>query len=124
MKITIETIPHNCQRYDTCGDWVFNSDGSLDINVSKMPDERSEIAVALHELVEAFLCKKAGITAEVVDQFDMNWKSSILQKYAEPGDDPSAPYHRQHFQAEQIEIEFCTILGLDWDEHCATVDSL
>lgn len=34
MKITIETIPHNQQRYPTCGDWQFLNSDELAVRVS------------------------------------------------------------------------------------------
>ena len=40
MKITIDTIPHNQQRYPTVGDWAFDSNGNLIIAVSDLGDWR------------------------------------------------------------------------------------
>jgi len=131
MKISIETIPHELQRYKTCGDWVFEPNGDLNINVSAMKDERSEIAVAIHEFFEALACRKARITAEMVDAFDMNYDSlppyegyGYKKKFNEPGEDPRAPYHVQHMQAEQIEMMICRMLGITWTAHEENVNKL
>lgn len=134
MKINVETIPHSCQRYDTVGDWTFEPDGTLNVNVSEMiqkptsicpitvKHEDSEFLVAIHEIVEAYLCKKAGITAEEVDAFDIEYKDHSPN--LEPGDSTAAPYHVQHLIATSIEMMLCAALNLNWSEHERRVDSL
>ena len=51
MKIIIETIPHDHQRYNTVGDWQFSPDGTLHVKVSEMDDWRHEALIAVHEVV-------------------------------------------------------------------------
>lgn len=119
MKITIESIPHLMQRYNTVGDWAFEADGTLVINVSEMPDQRSMIGVAIHELAEAILCKYAGITAEQVDEWDMNFKGE-----GEPGNDPACPYLIPHIMAQAIEARFTEMLGLKWTEYDKNVEKI
>lgn len=114
MKISIETIAHKDQRYDTIGDWFYRKDETLCIKISEM-NEDSELLVAIHELVEAYLCKKAGVTQEQVDEWDMPFKD-FTGNY-EPGDDPKAPYHRQHTLAMATERFLCALFDLKWDEH-------
>ena len=70
--VVITTIPHTKQRYNTCGDWQFASDGTLMIRVSKMSDWKRSLLVARHELDEAFLCTARGITEKQVDDYDLN----------------------------------------------------
>ena len=36
MNITIKTIAHDKQRYDTVGDWWFDDEGDLQIRVSRV----------------------------------------------------------------------------------------
>ena len=92
-EITIETIPHEEQRYPTVGDWLF-VERDLCAWVSEIGDWRNEMAVAVHELVEAILCRAAGVPGCVVDAFDKAYE------HGEPGTSrattPHAPYHRQH----------------------------
>src|SRR5258708_1027371 len=59
------TVGHKSQPYDTVGNWRYHG-GNVDVTVSRMSDERYEFLVAMHELIEAYLCKRAGITAETV----------------------------------------------------------
>jgi len=70
MKIVIETIPHNDHRYDTVGDWYYDKDEVLQIRVSNLYDWRKEALIAVHELVEALMCKSSGVSQWQVDSFD------------------------------------------------------
>lgn len=132
MRIVIETVEHKDQRYDTVGDWRYLDPSTptvqvhgetLIISVSRMKDWRSEALVAVHELIEALLCKHAGITAEQVDEFDMSWEAKQFDDVLhEPGDDPDAPYHLQHMTAMAFEKWMASELKLPWLEHEANVD--
>lgn len=128
MKITIETIPHGAQRYPTVGDWTFDADGSLTIKVSKLSDWRYEMLVAVHELVEVLLCKQRGITQEMVDKFDIEFETcrhlDQCGEYDEPGDEPGAPYHKEHVFATNIEALLAAELGVEWNDYEKEVESL
>lgn len=118
MKITIETIPHEEQRYPTVGDWVFNLDGDLQIFVSEMRDSQVEFLVGIHELVEAMVCKIWGVTQEEVDKFDMEYEANrTLDNMEDPGDDPGAPYHSEHVFAGIIERLVAHEMGIKWSEY-------
>ena len=118
MKIVIETVPHAEQRYNTIGDWQW--DGStLNIKVSQMGDWRKEMLVGVHELVETLLCKKAGVTEEQVDAFDL-----AHPELHEPGDSTLAPYYKQHKIAIAVEDLLIKELGVDEDEYLRKMDWL
>ncbi len=119
MRITIETIRHEDQRYPTCGDWLWPNEHNLLIRVSEMGDWRKEAAVAVHELVEALLCKEDGVSEAAVDAFDADYGGG-----GEPGDDPIAPYHRQHCFATALEMLLIGALGVPWADHEAAVEKL
>lgn len=125
MFIILETIPHTQQRYSTCGDWQYDrrTNDTLVVRVSQLGNRRYEMAVALHELVEAELCRAAGITEQEVDAFDLAWSPSG-SPYAEPGDDPAAPYCRQHIIAGIIERLFLLAAGEDWTAYANALDAL
>jgi hypothetical protein len=138
MKITIETIAHKDQRYPTVGDWTFDNLGNLNIRVSALSDWRREALIAIHELVEVILCKQAGVSQEVVDRFDMEFESRqkvtdlpsgnvkfiLNPTEGEPGDDPQAPYVRQHCVATGIERLLAAELGVNWKEYEQELDAL
>ena len=94
LKIFIETVDH--QRYPTAGDWPLKHDG-LHIFVSRMSDQRYEFLVAMHEAIEAYLCKHDGVSQAAVDRFDQAYEHRRKPgDDSEPGDNPKAPYHKQH----------------------------
>ena len=140
MKITIETIPHEYQRYTTAGDWFFTKepiydygDGGpspstekigeeevLHIKVSALGDWKREAILAIHELVEVLACKSDGVTQEQVDKFDFAWTDNEN----EPGDSPDAPYNKQHRLAMGIENIMAMALGVDWQAYEKQLEEL
>ena len=107
QSISIKSIPHKEQRYETCGDWWDDEKGEVQIRVCDVGNPSIELSVVIHELVEQHLCKIAGITDEEVSAFDDNWqKEHPKNTKDEPGDLPSAPYHEQHKVAVAIEDIF------------------
>lgn len=113
--IEINTIPQEKQRYNTIGDWYFVVDAitgetkKMVINVSDLANKDYEFAIALHELVEAYICVKRGITQKMVDEFDFNFKGE-----GEPGEQPAAPYYKEHQFASIIEHMIINELGINW----------
>jgi hypothetical protein len=124
VKITIEVIPHNQQRYPTAGDWQWTADG-LVIKVSSLADWRHEMLVGIHEAIEAILCFDSNIAEEDVDRFDIQFeKFRRSDDVSEPGDDPRAPYHRQHRIATAIETLLAVELGVDWNRYEEEINGL
>jgi len=120
MRTTIEVVRHEDQRYSTAGDWQFPDHNLLRVRVSELGDWRYEAAIAVHEFVEAILCKNDGIAEAEVDAFDKDYAG----EFTEPGDDPRAPYHRQHRVALEVERSLIAALGVTWDEYCTVVEAL
>jgi len=115
MKIIIETIPHENQRYTTVGDWFTDKDGNLVIRCSALSDPRREALVKIHELVEVLACGFDGVSQEAVDKFDMDFEAKRLEgNDDEPGDSPDAPYRKQHCLATGIERILAAAWGVDW----------
>lgn len=112
------SVPHNEHVYPTVGDWrtVTRLAGAvpkevLVISVSAMESADYEFLVGVHELVEAWLCRKRGITAQQVDDFDMTHLDE------EPGDNPEAPYYKEHQFASKIERMIADELDVDWQAY-------
>ena len=128
MRIVIETIPHKKQRYSTVGDWVTDKDGTVHIFVSDMGNEDYAFLVGLHELIEQKLCAKRGISQQSVDRFDKQFERDRAKgKHGEDdeaGDDPKAPYRKEHFFGTNVEALMCGELGLDWRKYEKAVYSL
>jgi len=124
MVITITTAPTSKMRYPTVGDWQFEPDGSLHITVAKMPNRHYEFLVALHEIVEAMLCKQSGVAQHTVDNFDMSYERHRKSNdNSEPGDARGAPYHRQHVIASVTERLAAELLKVDWNRYNDAVEA-
>jgi hypothetical protein len=123
MDIVSQVIPHEDQRYPTIGDWQWwPTPEALRIRVSALGDWRYEALIAIHEIVEAVLCKGADIGEEAVTAFDNEHEA--LDGKGEPGDSPDAPYQRQHGIASGIERMIAAELGVDWVKYEEAVDAL
>ena len=119
MNIIIQTIDHSQQRYDTCGDWQFDEAGSLVISVSSLKNWRMEALIAIHELIEAVLCRGFNIDQGDVDQFDLQFHGE-----GEPGDQFAAPYYMQHQIATGVERLLAAYLMVDWLDYEKRVNGL
>lgn len=116
-RIIIEAIPPDKMRLEAyrsegCGDWYWDQEGNLQIRVASTTDAVDDdevFLIALHELVEAKLCLKHGITEGAVDAFDKAFEGDT-----EPGDAPLAPYRNEHRAAMLIEHAMALMLG-KWD---------
>lgn len=125
MDIKISLINHEQQKYPTVGDWRFRVNETLEIKVSKMANWKFELLVAIHELIEAALCKHSGIDVKVVEDFDeVHELLRVTGDDSEPGDNPSAPYHKEHVFATEIEKQCAQELGVNWEEYSEKVSSL
>lgn len=117
MKIRIET--GTC-RNSQCGDWQRLEDGTILITVVEMP-VKSQIAVAIHELIEQILCEEDDVTDTKVTQHDAQFESErSVGKHplaAEAGADYRSPYRDQHLTAEYVERSVCYALRLPWQKH-------
>lgn len=128
MDYHIETILHSDQRYETVGDWQVRHGfrrSAIFIKVSSMVNEDYEFLVGLHEMIEAHLCFKRGITQQAVDQFDMDYERNRKEgDESEPGDQPSAPYYKEYQFALKLERLMSDELGVNWDKYEETLNSL
>lgn len=125
MNINIQTIPHNQQRYETVGDWWFDDKDNIEIRVSDMGNPQYEFLVAYHEQCEVMMCLNEGITEEEVSAFDIEFEKNRPEDNTdEPGDDPKAPYRKQHFAATTLERQMAANLDVDWKTYDDAVNSL
>lgn len=126
--ITVTVIRHENQRYETVGDYVTNADGCLNVAISRLPDWRHVRLIAIHEIIEATLCKASEVTDGEIDQFDMQFEADRALgrhgKNDEPGDDPRAPYRKQHLMATAIEKMVAAAIGVDWKTYEQAVIAL
>lgn len=119
--INIKVIPHDQQRYDTLGDWQFKEmeqEGirweQLDISISQTGNKKYNFLLGLHEFVEAMMCHMVGVTTAMVDSWDITGEGRLLE---DPGDDPRAPYHKQHKVATMVEHLVALMMNVDWVDY-------
>lgn len=125
MHITIKTIKHKDQDYPTVGNWKLKRGKLSEILVSDMENEDYEFLVGIHELIEAYFCKKNGITQLAVDEFDKEFERNRRKGNTdEPGNDPKAPYGKYHRFATSIEMQIASMLGVNWEQYEKSVNEL
>ncbi len=128
LDIRIKTIPHHYQQYDTVGNYWRDLDGGqevLEIRVSRMRDRRHEFLVALHELIEAFLCDWRRIPFGGITRFDIEYENARRRgDSSEPGACERAPYRKEHQFAENIEKLVARELEVDWPQYNRAVERL
>jgi hypothetical protein len=127
MEISVKTIAHKNQPYDTVG-YYSTHQGMIFVTVSDMKNEDYAFLVAMHELTEAYLTNKRGITGEDItffdEMFELEINKGLHSDTAEPGDDDRAPYKKEHFFATNIERLIAAELGVDWNEYDKAVQNL
>jgi hypothetical protein len=118
-RIVIETIPADQQRYSTCGDY-WEADDEIHFRITQQPDEKWEMAVLVHEVIEYFLCRQRAILEPEITDYDLQWEQRYKRgenKAEEPGDELDAPYHKEHEFAKSIERQFADEIGIDWEQY-------
>ncbi len=110
-------------RYETIGDWQTMREHNIDyetkISITEMGDKRMEFCLALHELIEWFLCEVNGVTEKQVDSWDMSHLESD-----DPGSENGAPYYEQHHLAIAFENLMAKLLHLNWERYLITQDEV
>ena len=117
MNINIRVIPSKDMRPEVDGaDWFWDDKGDLQVRVCSMSDWRYETLLAIHEAVEAIMCKHNGVTQKSVDEFDKAYDLTH-ETDIEAGDAPDAPYVREHCLATAIERILCAELDVSWKKY-------
>ncbi len=122
MNILVKIIPIAEMRYPTLGDYYVDPK-DRNLTIICLPEELHEparSALLVHELVEMKLCLQHGISFESIDEWD-KW-FEVNGEGDEPGEDPRAPYFKEHAVASQIESLFLANTGLDLSEYCKLWD--
>lgn len=123
-RIVIEEIAIEHHRYPTLGDYYFER-GDLIIKIAEGFSNSAFACMVIHELVELFMCERDSVPHWLIDQFDTFFESRLdVGPEAEPGEDPTCPYRKQHRAAENLERLFADYLGYDWLTYQDEFDSL
>lgn len=123
--ISVQVIPHADQEYETSGWFATDESGCLTVKVSDMGNRDYEFLVAIHEIIEAYLCQKRGITDEEITAFDIEFEAKRKPgDLSEPGDSRDAPYASEHSTATAVERLMCASLGVSWQDYEQAVQRL
>lgn len=122
-------LPYKNMRYATVGDYHFTTDHNLiEFDIACLKDERMELLVLIHELVEELLTREAGIPEPLIREFDelfeLDREAGMYKFDEEPGDDLKAPYRKQHQIATKIERYAAKLLDVDWREYTNKINNL
>lgn len=120
FEISITTIPHVLQRYNTVGDWKYDPVRcKLDIKVSQFHNWKYEALIGIHELVEVVLCQAMGVSEEQVDTWDLSHLDDD-----DPGSLEGCPYKLQHTVASILERTLAGFLLVDWDDYESEINKV
>jgi hypothetical protein len=90
-----------------------------------MSNNKFELLVVLHELIEVLQTENDGIPEIDIAAFDIQFEKDRPEgNVDEPGDDVKAPYKKQHCIATAVERLMCGVLDVDWKEYEKEVNSL
>lgn len=109
--VFIYSVPRGSQRDPRAIGDYWTADGRTTVLVTEMPDWRYEFLIALHELIEEALTRHRGIPEPCIMKFD------LASGEDDPGMDPAAPYHQEHFFATAIEMLVAQELQVNWREY-------
>ena len=121
MNIILKSVPKRKIRSNQVGDWYYYGQDEIIAMVDEQLSPDSQLAVLIHEAIEAWLCRKHGITDEMVcasdDQYEAEREEGKHKDDDEDGDDPRSPYRQEHMAASHVERAVCAAIGLNWREH-------
>lgn len=139
MKITIEFVPNEevkARKGFGGADWFFDHYGdydafsrrvrpqSLTIRVANELPREEQMALAIHELVEAVLCEQFGIKTEDVDKFDLQHLDDEKNPAFNSGDHHASPYYAPHQFATSVERMIAALMNVDWNAYDERLSAL
>jgi len=120
MEIHIKTIPQENHRYETIGDYWYDTEGVLQVRVTEMPEIYAKMVI-VHELIEEALTKHRGCTEQEIMDFDLYYESrrkqGLVDNISEPGFDNNAPYLKEHTLSTSVEMQMCALAGISWNDY-------
>lgn len=120
-------------RYNTAGDWtvleykppindVKTQGVEVTVTTAETGNWRYDALLQVHELIEAILCINNNVQEEDVSKFDMSREPDGPD--GDCGDDPLAPYSKEHCFATAVERMLCAAMGVEWDDYESRVSEV
>lgn len=127
-EICVKVVPMSEMRYPSVGDYWYDENGVLQVRIADLGEKRMNRCVLMHELNEVFVTEHHGIIEQDIMAFDVRFEKEREEgKWRddqEPGDDPRAPYRKEHRFSENCERQLALALDVDWEEYTERVNSL
>ena len=121
LDIRIKTVPERLIRNEQSGDWEYDDKQILSTVLENTYSPESELAIAIHELIEAWLCRRDKVTNKAVllhdEIYERARKMGLHPETTEPGDAEDSPYRLQHQAATHVERAVIAALGVRWEDH-------
>ena len=119
MNIKVEYKKQEEMRYNTLGDYFYEGD-LLVFQIVEQKNPFFTRLILIHELIEFTLCEHKGVTIKEIEEFDFKFENLANDEYVEedePGNMPSAPYHKEHVLSEIVERLMCNHVGVNFKEY-------
>ena len=113
-QINMQIIPIGCMRdaYKDGFDYWIDERDVLQVRIAEFENPDFAWFWAIHEVLEALRCIKAGIPLEAIEAFDAEHTD-----HEDPGSIPEAPYHKQHMQSMTVQHILCEQDGYSYEEY-------
>lgn len=130
MNIHILTVPNEQikeRRGFSGADWWFDDAGDLQVRIAQMSSWDREMALAVHEFIEAVLWRKAhGTDVTPIDEFDEVIEEATPERHGiDAGDQLGCPYIIEHGLATACERIVASRLDIgawkDYDDELAAL---
>ncbi len=108
MNIEGHPVPLSDIRAKNAGDWK-TAEHEIVVKMAQSLTDDEQLLVFVHELVEARLCQRTGVTDDQVTA----WDEAHLDA-EEPGEISGAPYREAHARALEVERHLAEVLKVDW----------
>lgn len=128
MNMIFKTVTMKEQPFLTQGDWQTDKDGNMVSTIAECEDWRFWAIVAIHEMVEYFICKLRGVTIEDCNKFDAmyeeGYRSGKIPLDKEAGYDKRCPYHRGHVWGDRFAWVLAKLLRVKIKDYNRYMDKL
>jgi hypothetical protein len=125
LSSSLLCFPAAQMRYNTAGDWEVHEEKKhihFSVTTAETGNWRYDALLQVHELIEAILCINNNVQEEDVSKFDMSRTPDGPD--GDCGDDPLAPYSKEHCFATAVERMLCAAMGVEWDDYSSRVEEV
>ena len=124
--VHIKIIPQkeHRERFYVGDYWEEDEGATLQVRATDLGDWQKSMAIIQHELLEYLLCRNRGIEEPDILAFDRLFEKEqrVTHGTNEAGDDPRAPYRREHEVSNIVENIYLYEMGITQKEYNDAID--